>query len=435
MSLIRRAMPLLALYGGRVGTAVVGLLALPLLYKVLGPSAFGVVGIILALQALVVMLDLGLAVSTGREAASLSHAARGQLRPLVRHIDRVSLVLYGSILVLGLGVSSLAGLSVSTVTVAATVVGLWALTHQNACLSGIIGRQDFVFASANLFGGVLLRYALALICLHAIAPTVEVFVLAQVTVLLAQVVITRTRLLWLAGPREASATPARRVQISLALFIMGAAGAAALQLDKPIIGALAGAAAVAPYFLASTLAITPITFLAGPVAQYFQPSVVLAVAEGRAADVQRQLSRLFAALSLLTVAPGLVLFVGAGLITRLWLGADPLQPVVASYLQILIVGGVIGAFGLIPSMLLIARQQYPFLAWVSASATVLLLSAVALFAGQGDIRSICIAYVIYHTSITLMLWGRASQLVPGLNPAVREAPHAFAGLVAGVMRR
>jgi O-antigen/teichoic acid export membrane protein len=432
---MRRAIPLLALYGGRVGTAVVGLLALPLLYKVLGPSAFGIVGVILALQALVVMLDLGLAVSTGREAASLSHEERWRLKPLVRHIDQVSLVLHGGVLIVALGVSSLGGLSVSAVTVGATVVGLWALTHQNACLSGIIGRQDFVFASANLFGGVMLRFTLALICLHTIAPTVEVFVLAQGAVLLAQAAITRFRLLGLAGPRNASVPPTVPARVSLALIVLGAAGAAALQLDKPIIGALAGATAVAPYFLASTLAITPITFLAGPVAQYFQPSVILAIAEGRAADVQRHLSRLFAALSVLTIAPGLVLFVGAGHITRIWLGAEPLQPLVAGYLQTLIIGGVVGAFGLIPSMLLIARQQYPFLACVSAAATTMLLSVVALLAGKGDVQTICIAYVIYHSSITLMLWVRASQLVPGLNAAVIDAPKAFADLATGVVRR
>lgn len=70
--LIPRLAPLLILYASKTGALVVGLLILPQFSKLLGPSLFGVVAVILSVQQLLLTLDLGMSVVVGRELA-LTH--------------------------------------------------------------------------------------------------------------------------------------------------------------------------------------------------------------------------------------------------------------------------------------------------------------------------------------------------------------------------
>lgn len=421
MTRLRGLTSLLLLYAGRAGTAATGLLVLPLLHDRMGTAVFGAAGIILSIQALVVLLDLGLAVSSARESASMSADRTWQLRPLVRHIDRVVLAAYASLGVAAVLGSALFAFGIGPIAMGALVAGLAAITHQNASLGILIGRRDFGFAAISQFAGTLLRHSIALGCLYLFAPTLDVFILAQGGVAVVHALVTRARVLALAGERQGGdERPHDRLVFALA--VQGVAGACAMQLDKPILGVLAGTSATAPYYLASVLAIVPLSFLAGPVAQFFQPTVMLALAEERQADMIRGLRRLILALCIATAGPGLVLLVGADFLTALWLGSDPIQPQVAGYLQILIVGGVIGSLGLVPSMLLIARRDYRFLAINSVILTIALLSGVALAAAASRIDVVCYLMTAYHCLATLTLWVRASILYPGLNEAAATAP-------------
>ena len=428
---LRGLTSLLLLYAGRAGTAIVGLLVLPWLHEVLGTAAFGAVAIILSVQALVVMLDLGLAVTAGREASSMLAGSTWQLRPLVHHVDRVIISAYGCLGLLAVLVSPLIGLG--PLPMVMLVLGLAAITHQNVSLTIMIGRRSYWFASISQFSGILLRHSVALGCLYIFSPTVDVFIYAQTGVAVTHALVGRAAVMALAGVKgDGDERPHDR--ISPALAVVGIAGACALQLDKPITGLFAGPAATAPYYLAGVLALVPISFLAGPVAQFFQPAVMLALAEDRRRDVMLGLRQLTTVLCLATVGPGAVLLVGADPITRLWLGADPLQPLVATYLQVLIIGGVIGSVGLIPSMLLIARRDYRFLAINSVILTTLLLGSVAAGAAANTILGVCYFYTAYHVLATVTLWIRASLLYPELNEAALTAPAEIGKLLRRLKR-
>jgi O-antigen/teichoic acid export membrane protein len=221
------------------------------------------------------------------------------------------------------------------------------------------------------------------------------------------------------GDAGSAAVPELR-PISVAVIVQGIAGACALQLDKPIISALASPRETGPYFLAAVLAMTPITFLAAPVSQFFQPKVVAAVVAGRDQEASRLFARATLALIGVAVLPGLLLALLATPITAAWLASNASQPVVAGLLPILVWGTAIGSLGLIPSMTLIAIRDYRYIATVSTLLTLLVLTATALLARQNNMTGICVAYAIYHISSALALWCRAAFLVPSFRIPLRR---------------
>ena len=221
--------------------------------------------------------------------------------------------------------------------------------------------------------------------------------------------------------------------ISIALLVQTAAGACAMQLDKPLVGALAGAAATAPYYLATVLALTPLTFLAGPVVQFFQPKVIGQIAER---SLSPSLVRKFL-LGILGSAflPGLVLWFAAPAVTALWLRGAPDHAVVAGYVRILVVGTSLGALGFLPNVLLVAKRQYRFLATASTGLTLVVLALAARAAAGGDIGAVCYAYAGYHVAAAVVQWVRALGLDPELRaalwPVTPTALGASLGTVGG----
>jgi O-antigen/teichoic acid export membrane protein len=418
---MRRFGPIAIMYGGRASTALLGLLVLPLLNRLLSASAFGLVAVILSLQALVVMLDLGLAITTGRDIAAAPADAMETRRRIVLHAERVLSVAYVACALIAVVMALIISLPIGPLPILLLVATLWMVTWQNILNVALMAHQDFVLATAFQFGGLLLRHAFSLALVAFWAPTVEAFIIGQVLgalpMLLGLRVIVFRRF---AGGDEEAPAPLGLKAINSAVIVQGIAGACALQLDKPIISALASPQQTGPYFLASVLAMVPITFLAAPVSQFFQPKVVAAIAAGRDGDARRLFAQLILAILAAAVVPGFVIAFLATPITAAWLSSHGNQPIVAHLLPILISGTAISALGLIPIMALTAIRDYRFIALVSTLLTLLVLTATALLARQNDMTGICVAYAIYHISAAIILWCRAAILVPSFRSPLRR---------------
>jgi|GEM_PF-3270852 len=434
MRMLSRLWPLATLYCGRLGTALVGVLLLPLFSQAMGARPFGVVAIILSTQSLMVALDLGLSIVLGRELAALGPDGLVRGRALFAHAERTLARLYLALLLLALVASRVVGWPLSAADIAAAVLLFGAVVHQNLGQTALLARQDYAWVGLNQLAGVLLRNLFTLACLHAIAPDLTVFVCSQALGACLHAGATRWRVarrLPAAG-RDEAAPPATR-SISLALLVQTAAGACAMQLDKPLVGTLAGAAATAPYYLATVLALTPLTFLAGPVVQFFQPKVIGQIA---ARSLSPALVRRFL-LGILGSAflPGLALWFAAPAVTALWLHGAPGHDVVAGYVRILVVGTSLGALGFLPNVLLVARRQYRFLASASSVLTLAVLGLAAWAASRGDVGMVCWAYCAYHVAAAVVQWLRALTLDPelraALSPVTPTALGASLGTVGG----
>lgn len=432
--LFRRLVPLVMLYSGRLGTALIGLLILPVFSRQLGTEQFGAVAVILSMQALLVMLDLGLSVSVGRDVASLKNEQIFRARAMLVHAEKILVRLYGALMGAALLLNPWLDMPLNSATLLAVILLFGLVTHQNICQVALLARQDYVWAGAAQLVGVVSRHLLTLAGFHLIEATLDVFVWTQLLGAVLFAVSTRMRLLAKLPETSSeillSSQPAAR-RLSMALLLQGVAGACVMQLDKPIVGALTGASQTAPYYLATVLSLTPLTFLAGPMVQFFQPKLIAALSKDEVSLEARQLRFFLSSIVATAFVPGLLLWLAAGPVTELWLRGLPEQPLVAEYTRVIVVGATIGALGYVPHVLLVARQEYAFLASSSSLLTLMTLLATTWAAWRGDVRMVCYIYAVYHVTAAVVLWWRARTLDATLRrvlaPATPMALMACAG--------
>lgn len=405
----RQLMPVAALYAGRVGVAALGLVILPWLSKSMPAAEFGLAATILSLQSLAVVVDLGLAVTASRELPALENAHAAQT--VIKRSERILLLLYLGIAAVAASLAAAGLLPISVGMSLLICLSLLLIVWQNIVIVALISRQRFLVSTATQFLSLLLRHCCSLALVVFVSGTLQWFIIGQV--LGAAVVLTVSRLIFLQRHKcigESAKLGPQPSATSMALVAYGVAGACAMQLDKVLLSGLASPALTGPYFLASTLSLVPIAFLATPVAQFVQPKLIACIVRNQRELARRWIWRLTLALLGLAVIPGILFGLAAPLIVPLWLQGAANQEIVSSYAVLLLPGTSFGALGLVPAMVLIARRDYRALAAISCVLTIAVLSTTAFLALKNDIRGICVAYSIYYVLATTALWWRAGQI-------------------------
>lgn len=407
---------MLVLFVGKTAGLLVGLLFLPMYHRLLGPDQFGVVAVVLSLQALLTMMDLGMSTMVSREAAVSSSLA---------NVHRLLLTAEGSLsgfylfLASAVWLASAAGLfsRVGYLAVTACIVLFWALVLQNLYFSVLLAKRSYASASITQIIGSLLRAFASAYVLAFVSATLDAFLITQALLAIVHAVVTRhfcSKLLQ-AGSTRANARPSWRECAGLArqgsaLIVFSAAGAAVTQLDKPIVSALVSAAELAPYFLATTVCMVPISVLAGPVSQFCQPRVLAAIGEGRDEQALSAVRQFVWLILLATCVPAVLLWLARGPLMSLWLGSGANADAVAAYVAILLPGFAIGALGFLPYALLVAAKDYRFQALSSMTLTLVTLGVATLAAWNGSVYAVCWIYAIYHVSSTAISWMRSAML-------------------------
>lgn len=421
---VRRLLPMGVLYGGRIGIAGLGFVVLPLLSHHMPTDQFGLATTILSLQSLAIVLDLGLAVLLASELPAMDCATTR--RALVRRSEHQLIITYLGIAAVAAMLSFGGILPASLPMVLMTAVALLVVVWQNIIAVAMIARQQFFASTVSLFLSLLLRQGASLAFVTQYGGTLGAFVAGQV--LGAAIILATSRFTFINhgqkdGDMPAVADPKRErpqtpnVGINVTVMVYTIAGACALQLDKILLSAMGSPSRTGPYFLASMVSLVPITFLATPISQFVQPKLIAALVHGRIDIAGRWIVRLTMAITVLAVVPGLVLGMLTPWIIPLWLRDPASRDAVIGYTQVLMPGASLGALGLVPAIVLIARRDYPALATISAVLSIGVLAATALLARGGDIHGICIAYAIYHTLATMCLWVRTWWVEPAFANA------------------
>ncbi|MBN8844741.1 MAG: lipopolysaccharide biosynthesis protein [Sphingomonadales bacterium] len=405
----RQLMPIAALYSGRVGVAALGLIILPWLSKSMPAAEFGLAATILSLQSLAVVLDLGLAMTASRELPPLddTHAAQ----TVVKRSERVLFLLYFGIAGASGTLAAAGFIPVTLPIVLLTCISLLLIVWQNIILVALISRQRFFISTSVQFLSLFLRHCFSLALVTLTSGTLQSFIIGQV--IGAAIVLIVSRQIFMRRHKPTNHSPKSvpsHSATNLAMMAYSIAGACAMQLDKVLLSGLASPALTGPYFLASTLSLVPIAFLATPVAQFVQPKLIACIVRDQRDAAQRWILRLTIALIALSVIPGILLGIASPSIVPVWLQGSADQDVVSSYVFLLMPGTSLGALGLVPAMVLIAKRDYRALAAMSCVLTIAVLSTTAFLAAKNDIRGICIAYALYHVLAAIALWWRAGQI-------------------------
>jgi O-antigen/teichoic acid export membrane protein len=239
---------LFSLYGSRLAGILVTLIFLPLYAKLLGKHDFGLVALVMSAQSLMMMLDLGMAALATRDLAAnpSPHAVR------VRWLRAEQLLTFYFAALAFPALIAAWIVEQPLLLVAGCVVLCWAVTLQALAQAAMVARGDLHRAALLQGGGVLCRAVLTTAALLWIEPSLRVFVASQLVGALAHLAINR----YVGQPAHqsgataiATAEPLRRLaQRGLPLFLLGAAGAAVLQVDKLLVGSFMSPAAVTPYF-------------------------------------------------------------------------------------------------------------------------------------------------------------------------------------------
>jgi O-antigen/teichoic acid export membrane protein len=374
------------------------------------------------------VFDLGMAMLIARELATGLEPAIALAR--WRSAERLLLLHFGMLTTAGALVGFLLNLPVLALLACGALV--WAVAAQNMTNAAMLALGN-VRRAAILHGlGVLVRASLTLITLMWLDPSLWGFIVSQLIGALLHLGVNR----WLGQAHllaeVASETISQEslvglVRRGLPLFLIGATGAAVTQLDKFFIGAAMGPAAVTPYYLASTFCMIPIAVMAGPMAQFFQPSVIRAYAAGDNELVIAKIKIFTLALALVVVLPTFVLWSLCQTLIIFWLKEPTLAKSVTELAAILLPATAIGALGFLPHTLLTAIGDFRFQARISFMLAAMTLAAVAWAAHSFDIILICWIYLGYHAAVTISFWARAIFLQP-----VRQAAKYSAIFMATV---
>ncbi|WP_374537087.1 lipopolysaccharide biosynthesis protein [Chitinimonas taiwanensis] len=412
----KRLIDLGLLYVSKSGAIIVGLLILPFFSRQLGPDLFGVVALILSLQSFLILLDFGMATMVGRELA-IVQATDSQRYITWRAAEWLVSALYLGISPLALLIPTLLGSPWGVVEVLSCVILFWALTLQNIGQNALFARRKFSEAAIVQLFGLLARHGVTAIALVCVGASLTSFIISQSAVAVVQMLVTRWRCnldlcthseeRFSVGVRTHAAAMLRRGR---ALMLFGLAGAAVLQLDKVIVSVFMSPRELGPYFLATTFCLAPISVLAAPVAQFFQPRLVQALSSENPAAVQLTLNQFIASITACSLLPTALIWLLREPLIALWLqdGNDVAQ--VAHYSSVLLPGVAIGALGYIPYSMLIAKQDYGFQARLSLALTAVTLTAVMISAIHSSVFAICLVYALYHSVSTICSWWRCTRI-------------------------
>lgn len=396
------------LYAGRISGVLVAFFFMPLYNRLLGPEQFGVVAVILSLQALLMMMDLGMSTLLSREVAVASSVSGTSLK-LVRAVELSLSGFYLLLVVLVLMIKILTGLfDLSFPAVLGVLILFWFVVLQNQYYMAVLARRKYFTANVIQLLGVIVRAIVTWTALRYYSSTLDVFIWSQVVV--SGIHCVAARLLCFNELRNVMAPNADRVtchdcleliKAAWPIFLAGSAGAAAMQLDKPIMSLFFEANIIGPYFLAVMLSSTPIAVCAAPLVQYFQPRIYNDIANSNISSYRSNLIAFVIAMLLFVVVPVGGLYFFCRDIVGFWLSGDMFMiGRVTEYSKILLVGYLVAGVGYIPFVLIVAHRDYGFHAKLSIVSTAFILSCVFIFSVYESVYFICVSYVGYFLLVT-----------------------------------
>lgn len=357
-------------------SALLAMLFVPMYLHFLGAEAFGLVGILTALQAVFGLFDLGIGATLNREMARLSATASDGMRE--RDLLKTFEAFYWSLAAaVGLVIMMLAGtiahrwvhaqhLATSEITRSVAFMGCIVAFQFPFALyqAGLLGRQRQVMLNVITVSITTVRSAGAILIIWRVAPLVELFFAWQAFVMLIQVVITGLVLRHdLPRPPQPS-----RVRLSLIremwFFSASLAGNAVLgvllsQSDKMLLARLLPLSQFGYYTLAGSIAAI-LWYVINPISTAFYPRFTQLLHTGdesRAVNTYHRACQVMAVV-VLPVAATVAMF--AHPLIWVWTRNPALADATALTASLLVCGTALNGLSILPVLLGVAAG-FPYI--------------------------------------------------------------------------
>lgn len=394
MSLVRRN--LIANIAGSGWSLLMSLAFVPVYIHFLGIESYGLIGIFLALVAILSVLDLGLGTTLNRELARLSVQAGSaqRMRDLLRTIEvvywvigvLVGLALVGLAPVIAVHWVKAQQLPQASVERAFVIMGVaiacqWPLTLYSGGLSGLQRQVILNSLSAVM---VTLRNVGAALVLWRLSSTIEAFLAWQVVVGVVQTLATAAALWRSLPPATAFAAFRRGLLHEVWRFAAGMTGISVMaiiltQLDKVILSKVLTLEAFGYYSLAGRVA-AGLYYLIGPVNTAFFPRFSQLAALGDETELVRLYHRGCQLLSVLLLPLTVVLVLFPEEILLLWQIDTGIAANTSAVLALLTVGTAINGLMTLPVAVQFAHGWTRLALITNAMAVIVLAPAIYLMA-------------------------------------------------------
>ena len=374
---MRLANNLLAGLANSVVSALVGLAVVPLYIKYLGIEAYGLIGFFATTQAILQLLDMGLAPTMNREVAR--HSALGDLKQAGLLLHSLAVVYWSMAGIIALFIVALAPLiagywlqstqlAPQSISHAVMLMGLVAACRWPIGLyqGALMGAQRLTVASGVNITMVTLGSLGAVAVLALVSPTIEAFFIWQAGVGLAYAVIMR----WAAW-RVIGRLPDIRFDVvalkKIGRFSAGMGGITIMaiiltQLDKALLSKMLSLEDFGRYALAGIVA-NSLYLIISPTFNVIYPHLSMLVATGekeKLLDFYRSGTRFLACL----LFPFVIAFaISSEYLVSLWTGDKLLATSVAPIIQLLMSGTALNGIMNFPYALQLASgmTRIPFI--------------------------------------------------------------------------
>lgn len=426
---------LAANYASQAYVTLVGILVVPVYLKHMGPEAYGLVGFFAVLQALFLLLDLGLTLTIARESARLHGGA-------ISAPDFV--VLYRSLTLIFVGVAAVGGLVLFVLadTMATTWLGSNALPHADIVTAlQVMALSVAMRWLAGLYRGVVsgaerlvwlggFNAVIATIRFVGVLGSMALWGFTPQVFFVHQLVVAALELLGLyrASSRlvpKASPTKLRLVDMlrsvrptlkfSLAVALTSSLWIVITQTDKLLLSGILPLGDFG-YFASAVLVAGGITLLTGPVSSVIMPRMARLQAEGKLAEVRGLYDRATQLIAITAGSAAATMAWCAEPLLYAWTGSREITDHTADILRLYAVGNGLLALSAFPFYLQYARgrMRYHVIGnCVMALALVpTILYAASRFGGVGAGGAWVAVNALY-----LLLWVAYAhrKLEPGLH--------------------
>jgi O-antigen/teichoic acid export membrane protein len=454
---------IIANFAGSVWSALMGLAFVPLYIKYLGIEAYGLIGVFVMLQAWMVILDLGLTPTLGREMARFKAEVHGlqDIHNLVRSMEWI----FTSVAVtIALGVATAASwlsnnwlhaehLPLPVVTGALVIIGFVIAVRWMSGLyrSALMGLQLQVWLSICTAIFSTLRGLGVIAVLIWISPTIQAFFIYQGLVSAMEALVLAMKLKRVLPSPPAPARFSWTALNSVWRFAAGMTISTLLallltQIDKVLLSNFLSLSMFGYYMLASAVA-GALYMLVVPVSNAATPRLSELVARNEVPVLVSEYHKFSQLITLLLVPAAVVLAAFSGHVVLLWTGNRETTDFVAPLVSLLAIGTMLNGLMYIPSALTMAYGWARIGVYVNAVSVLILLPALYFLVPEYGAIAAAVIWVVLNTGYVILVipfmhrrllpaemwrWYRQDVFVPmfmvlaaiGLLRAVSPAPES-----------